>query len=273
MKKLFNFMAFLCLGFALSWTLTACGDDDEDGDNKDKEEQNDQNDDEDDSVTEKNARTLSVTIDESGLTYDDLTIHVNDIDIVHNNVPFGKVKVTIDDLPVSVAEIKKLKLPSGMTSFRQSPYLQPMLIVAALNQMNYNKDNARKMLDYVVKSAKSENRDGKMVHFPGDDVTTAYPSNWSQINQYKSYDKVRSYLDGANYANNYTPEKPYTMTMTLTNYSYTADPDYVQLWLTSIQLNTPRELGIWKYDSDNDGEYDTYWSSTFMHLLHSIAEY
>ena len=273
MKKLFNFMAFLCLGFALSWTLTACGDDDEDGDNKDKEEQNDQNDDEDDSVTEKNARTLSVTIDESGLTYDDLTIHVNDIDIVHNNVPFGKVKVTIDDLPVSVAEIKKLKLPSGMTSFRQSPYLQPMLIVAALNQMNYNKDNARKMLDYVVKSAKSENRDGKMVHFPGDDVTTAYPSNWSQINQYKSYDKVRSYLDGANYANNYTPEKPYTMTITLTDNSYTADPDYVQLWLTSIQLNTPRELGIWKYDSDNDGEYDTYWSSTFMHLLHSIAEY
>ena len=186
--------------------------------------------------------------------------------------PFGTVKVSIDDLPASVDELQNLKLPKGMTTIHQSPYLQPLLIMAALNQLNEDKDEAKRMLDFIVKGVKSENRDGSLVHFPGDDATTAYPSNWSQINQYKSFDKVRSYLDGAKYANNYTPEKPYTMTMTLTNYSYTADPDYVQLWLTSTQLNNPRELGIWKYDSDNDGEYDTYWSSTFMHLLHSIAE-
>ena len=61
--------------------------------------------------------------------------------------------------------------------------------------------------------------------------------------------------------------------MELTNYSYTADPDYVALWLTSPQLNNPREYGIWKYDSDGNGKYDYFFGSTFLQLVHSLATY
>ena len=221
------------------------------------------------------ARSLTVTIDESALTYEDLTIHLsNGTDYEYRQVPFGTVKVSIDDLPVSVEEIEALQLPSGITGIHQSPYLQPLLIVAALNMLDEDKDEAKKMLDFIVKGVKSENRDGRLVHFPGDGVTSAYPSDWSQANQYKSYEKVRSYLEGTTYANHYTPEeKPYVMTMTITDNSYTADKDCFQLWLTSTQASSVRPLAIWEYDSDGDGAFDTYWSSTYLSLLHGLAAY
>ena len=220
-------------------------------------------------------RSLAVSIDESALTYEDLTIHLsNGTDYKYQQVPFGTVKVSIDDLPVSVAELQNLQLPKGMTSIHQSPYLQPLLIMSALNMLNEDKDEARRMIDFIVKGVKSENRDGMLVHFPGDGATTAYPSDWSQANQYKSFTKVRSYLEGAKNANSYTPEeKPYVMTMTITDHSYTADKDCFQLWLTSTQASSMHPISIWEYDSDGDGAFDTYWSSTYLPLLHGLAEY
>lgn len=223
------------------------------------------------------ARALQVTIDESGLTYEDLTIHLsNGTDYVYKNAPFGIVKVSIEDLPTNVDELKKLKLPNGMTDIHQSPYLQPILLVAALNQLNYDKETAKAMLNYIGKVTKSENRDAQMVHFPDETsrLTDYYKSDWSQANQYKKFDKVRSWLEGAKYANNYTPaEKPYVMTMEITNYSYTTDKDYVQLWITSTQLSSKREIGVWKYDSDGDDQFDTFWCSTYLGMLHSLGEY
>lgn len=224
---------------------------------------------------ERTARTLKVSIDESGLTYDDLTIHLtNGTDYVYKQVPFGTVTVSIDDLPASVAELKRLSLPQGMTGIHQSPYLQPMLIVAALNVLNTDKEEAKQMLDYIVREAKSENRDGALVHFPGQGAATAYATDWSQTNQYKNFEKVRSYLEGAKYANNYTPEtKPYVMKMEINDNSYTADKDCFLLWLTSTQASSKRQIGIWEYDADGDGQYDTFWSSTYLALLHGLAEY
>lgn len=223
------------------------------------------------------ARALEVSIDESGLTYEDLTIHLsNGTDYIYKDAPFGTVKVSIEDLPASVAELQNLRLPGGMTDIHQSPYLQPLLLVAALNQLNYDKQTAKDMLDYVGRVTKSENRDAQMVHFPApsEPFTDYYKSDWSQANQYKKFDKVRSWLEGAKYANNYTPaEKPYVMTMEITNYSYTTDKDYVQLWINSTQLSSKREIGVWKYDSDGDDKFDTFWCSTYLGLLHSLGEY
>ncbi|MDO4994475.1 MAG: hypothetical protein Q4E32_05670 [Bacteroidales bacterium] len=223
------------------------------------------------------ARSLQVNIDESGLTYEDLTIRLsNGTNYVYKDAPFGVVKVSIEDLPASVEELKNLNLPNGMTDIHQSPYLQPILLVAALNQMNYDKETAKAMLDYVGRVTKSENRDAQMVHFPdaSAQMTDYYKSDWSQANQYKKFDKVRSWLEGAKYANNYTPaEKPYVMTMEMTNYSYTSDKDYVQLWIQSSQLSSKREIGVWKYDSDGDGDFDTFWCSTYLGMLHSLGEY
>lgn len=223
----------------------------------------------------REARTLKVTIDESALTYENLTIHLTTgADYEYHQVPFGTVKVSIDDLPTSVEELKKLQLPKGMTSIQQSPYLQPILIVAALNELNEDKSEARKMLDYIVKDVKSENRDGVKVHYPGSGVTSVIATDWSQVNQYKKYDKVRSYLEGATFANNYTPEKkPYVMTMSITNNSYTADKDCFLLWLTSTQTSSKRQIAIWEYDSNNDGTFDTFWSNMYLPLLHGLAEY
>ena len=223
------------------------------------------------------ARALEVTIDESGLTYEDLTIHLsNGTDYIYKNAPFGTVKVSIEDLPTNVAELKNLLLPGGMTDIHQSSYLQPILLVAALNQLNYDKDEAKAMLNYVGRVTKFENRDAQMVHFPdeSENMTDYYKNDWNQANQYKKFDKVRSWLEGAKYANNYTPDqKPYVMAMEITNYSYTTDKDYVQLWITSTQLSSKREIGVWKYDSDGDGEFDTFWCSTYLGMLHSLGEY
>ena len=270
MKHLFTY-AFCSVIMAMG--LVACGSDNDKDNNEQGQKQEQEQ--EQGNKPSSEARALNVSIDESGLTYDDLTIQLgNGTSYKYEHVPFGTVKVSIDDLPTSVAELQKLKLPNGMTNVQQSPYLQPILIVAALNMLNVDKSEARKMLDYLVKEAKSENRDGVNVHFPGEGATTVFATDWSQVNQYKKFDKVRSYLDGAKYANNYTPEtKPYTMTMEITDNSYTADKDCFLLWLTSTQANSKRELAIWEYDSDGDGVYDTFWASKFLPLIHGLAEY
>lgn len=221
------------------------------------------------------ARSLTVTVDESQLTYENLEIVLsNGATFKYENVPFGTVAVTIEDFPRSVEELERLKLPNGMTDIHQNLYLQPLLMVCALNELNYDRDVARAMIDYVGKGVKSQSRDGELIHYPGEGVSTADPTEWSQAKQYSRFDKVRSYFEGATSGNNYTPAtKPYVMKLELNNYSYTADKDCVQIWLTSTQLASKKPLQVWKYDSDGDGSYDYFWTSTFRSLLHSLAEY
>ena len=221
-------------------------------------------------------RQLTVTIDESALAYEDLKIHLsNNVDYSYEKAPFGTVRVSIEDLPVSVAELRNLKLPDGMTDIHQSPYLCPLLLVAAINVMGTDKNEAKAMINYIAKGVDSENRDGKQYHFPNSKgAADYYASDWSQLNQYKTFDKVRSYLDGATYGNSFWPaNKPYTMTMEINNYSYTSDWDYVQLWITSTQLSSKKGIGIWKVDNDMDGKFEYYFPSSFLQLAHSLASY
>ena len=63
------------------------------------------------------------------------------------------------------------------------------------------------------------------------------------------------------------------MTMELTDYSYTADWDYVQIWCTSTQKSSPVEVGIWKVDNDMDGRFESYFASSFMQFAHGLASY
>lgn len=258
-----SLFAMLFAGLAMPFAFTSCGDDDDDGgDNGGNNGGND-----------KTARALTVSIDESGLTYEDLTIHLsNNTDYVYENAPFGTVKVTLEDLPTSVAELKKLKLPNGMKDIHETPYLTPALMVAAINQLTKDRDEARNMLDYIAKGVQSENRDGKMVHYPGKGATQVYVSDWNQLKQWTNFDKVRSWFDGALFKNNYTTS-PWTMTITLNDYSYTANYDYVQLWLRSESVNNLREYGIWKYDSDGDDEFDYFFGTTLLQLCSGLATY
>jgi hypothetical protein len=141
--------------------------------------------------------------------------------------------------------------------------------------MNTDKAEAKAMINYVAKGCESEARDKKNYHFPSEQgAADYYASDWSQLNQYKKFDKVRSFLDGATFSNNFWPaSKPYTMTMELTDYSYTADWDYVQIWCTSTQKSSPVEVGIWKVDNDMDGRFESYFASSFMQFAHGLASY
>ena len=223
------------------------------------------------------ARTLTVTIDEVDLVYPDGENYpIEDVRCTSSTGPTGDVIVSIDDLPVSLGELKKLDLPRSINDIHQSPYLQPILLVAAINQLNNDKRMAQAMLDYILYGTKSENRDAKLYHFPNYDetFTETYKSEWSQAKQYKKVDKIRGLLDGASYANNYTPDqKPYTMTITIKRDSYALEWDHIRLQVKNSQKSSPEYIGIWKYDSDNDGRFDIFWASSFINMLHGIGEY
>ena len=142
--------------------------------------------------------------------------------------------------------------------------------------MNYDKVMAKAMLNYILYGTKSENRDAKLYHFPNLDepFTDVYKTEWSQINQYTKFDKIRGLLNGATYANNYTPaDKPYTMTLTIKRDSYALEWDHIRLQVKNTQKGSPEYIGIWKYDSNNDGIFDIFWVSSCMNLLHGIADY
>ncbi len=268
LKTLGLLLSAVAMGLLTVLPLTSCGDEEEEMTNGGNGGNG--------GGSQQSARALAVTIDEGALTYEDIEISGSGQEVTQRNVPFGKVTVTIEDLPNSVAELEKLKLPNGMSNIHQSPYLQPMLLMCALNEMNYDKNEARNMIDYVLRVTRSENRDARMVHYPSETekVTELYESEWFQVNQYKKFDKVRSYLNGTSYANNYTPtEKPYSMTIELKNNSYGLDVDNVKLWLTSTQLSSSRSMSVMKYDADGDGTFDTFWSESFQWMLHSLGEY
>ncbi len=277
LKTLVRLLPVFLFGFMAVVALNSCGDDEEEDevtpivDPSDDNDDND-NDDADDQQEEASARTLNVEID---MDLSGSTQSYNGVKKGENAE--GTVSVVIDDMPQSVAEIKKLKLPKGIDNIHESPYLQPVLILAALNQMNYSKERAQDMLDYICRITKSENVDGELVHYPdnSEDITEYYSSDWYQMQQYKKYSKILSYLDGATSKTNYVPaSKPYTMTLKLTSYSYSfVDPDWMSIKCTTSQASSPRSLEVWMQDTDYDGVYDKFWTNKYLPLCVGVFEY
>lgn len=206
-------LMLIALGFVSSFALASCGDDDTPAGNNSG---GDNGGNSGGGGSNPVVRTLSVSINTRGLHTEDV---ITGGDVQHlKNVLVGKVIVTIDDLPNSVAEIKKLKLPNGMTAISDSPYLYPILLVAAINKMSTDINEAKAMINYVSNGFSQKTIMGKNYHFPEGGAADVYGSDWSQLRtQYQSYDEIRSFIDGATYFNNYSPEKPYSMTMELKN--------------------------------------------------------
>ena len=219
------------------------------------------------------ARSLSVSYNDNGLTYTDL---ITQGEVEHlKNVPIGVVTVTIEDLPTSVEELQKLKLPRGINSISDVPYFYPILLVAAINKMATDKQEAKAMVNFVSKGFSQETIMAKNYHFPSGGAADTYATDWSQLStQYASYAEIRSYLDGATKSNSYSPRAPYTMTMELKTSSYSAsDWDWFKFYIKSSLKSSQTEFTIWRYDSDKDGRLDSYFTTELLKLAHSVLPY
>ena len=219
------------------------------------------------------ARSLSVSYYDNGLTNPDL---ITQGEVEHlEQVPIGEVTVTIEDLPTSVEELQKLKLPRGINSISDVPYFYPILLVAAINKMATDKQEAKAMVNFVSKGFSQETIMAKNYHFPSGGAADTYATDWSQLStQYASYAEIRSYLDGATKSNSYSPRAPYTMTMELKTSSYSAsDWDWFKFYIKSSQKSSQTEFTIWRYDSDKDGRLDSYFTTELLKLAHSVLPY
>ncbi len=219
------------------------------------------------------ARSLSISFNDNGLTNTDL---ITQGEVEHlKQVPIGVVTVTIEDLPTSVEELQKLKLPSDINSISDVPYFYPILLVAAINKMATDKQEAKAMVNFVSKGFSQETIMAKNYHFPSGGAADTYATDWSQLStQYASYAEIRSYLDGATKSNSYSPRAPYTMTMELKTSSYSAsDWDWFKFYIKSSQKSSQTEFTIWRYDSDKDGRLDSYFTTELLKLAHSVLPY
>lgn len=219
------------------------------------------------------ARSLSISFNGSRLTNTDL---ITQGEVEHlKNVPIGEVTVTIEDLPTSVEELQKLKLPSDINSISDVPYFYPILLVAAINKMATDKQEAKAMVNFVSKGFSQETIMAKNYHFPSGGAADTYATDWSQLStQYASYAEIRSYLDGATKSNSYSPRAPYTMTMELNTSSYSAsDWDWFKFYIKSSLKSSQTEFTIWRYDSDKDGRLDSYFTTELLKLAHSVLPY
>ena len=219
------------------------------------------------------ARSLSISYNVNGLTNTDL---ITQGEVEHLiQVPIGVVTVTIEDLPTSVEELQKLKLPSDINSISDVPYFYPILLVAAINKMATDKQEAKAMVNFVSKGFSQETIMAKNYHFPSGGAADTYATDWSQLStQYASYAEIRSYLDGATKSNSYSPRAPYTMTMELKTSSYSAsDWDWFKFYIKSSLKSSQTEFTIWRYDSDKDGRLDSYFTTELLKLAHSVLPY
>lgn len=210
-------------------------------------------------------KQIRVSIDDSGLDSSQ-SVNVGDGErnyYKYDRAALGTVSVTLSDIPESLADLKNLQLPNGMKDIHDVPYLCPALMVCALNQAFTDKDECREMLNYI----------GKRGHDIKTGVVDAYPSDWSQLYQYKSLPSILSYFEGATKQNNWTPSKPVTMKMQLTQYSYTVDDFVVRLQIKSAAKSSPQFIEIWMEDTDNDGNYDYYYPINYINLAHSLGVY
>ena len=114
---------------------------------------------------------------------------------------------------------------------------------------------------------------GKQGHDINTGIVDAYPSDWSQLFQYKSLPSILSFFEGATKQNGWQPSKPITMKMELTQYSYTADDFVVRLRIKSGAKASPQFIEIWMEDTDNDGKYDYYYPINYLNLAHSLGVY
>ena len=143
-----------------------------------------------------------------------------------NQVGLGGHTFTFDNLPKNVDELTALSF-ADMTD----PYAVTAMTVAALARYGTSSSDCMKMLNYLK----------------GPESISGYEFQF--INERlkgKEY-KPMSFFKGAVPSNNYTPSRPYSITVTSNPYSFTTDSEgykWCTLYVTSGGADSPRPIKL-----------------------------
>jgi hypothetical protein len=207
---------------------------------------------------------VTVSMNTRGLSKTKVTVGDGEFDYyTYPNAYVGKVIVTLSKLPESVEELRTINLPGRMKDIHESPYVLLPLYVAALYQYSKNKAVGKAMIEYI----------GRQKNLgTGKPESLVISSQYSQIDQYCNsrvnpdyMESLLTYFDSA--------RAPYTMTIELTNTSYTASKDALVLRIKSSKQSSPKENTIWCYDSNGDGKYDYFYPTNIQQLAHGFGAY
>lgn len=139
----------------------------------------------------------------------------------------SEVTISFQVLPRNLEELMTLK-----EATLESPHAVAALCVVALCRYADDKGSTWEMLNYLKGPSKLSDKEKEFIEERLRDKT------------YKPW----SFLAGATPDNDYTPEQPYSITITQTPYSYVNDT-YVILYSTSNGADTPRPIGLRKKPS------------------------
>ena len=215
-------------------------------------------------VTGSGKGAVTVSVNTRGLKKTNVTVGDGEFDYYsYPNAYVGNVIVTLSKLPESVEELRTINLPNRMTDIHQSPYVLLPLYVAALYQYSKNKAVGKAMIEYI----------GRQKNLgTGKPESLNIASQYSQIDQYCNskvnpnyMESVLTYFDST--------RAPYTMTIELSNRSYTASKDALVLRIQSSKQSSPKENTIWCYDSNGDGKFDYFYPTNIQQLAHGFGGY
>ena len=147
------------------------------------------------------------------------------------NLGIGGHTYTFNSLPRNLDELKALP-GADLTD----PYAVAALTLAALTRYGDNSADCIKMLNYLK----------------GPEPISGYEAQFIRERlQGKTY-KPFSYFHGATPQNNYTPSRPYKITVDSNQYSFTTDGsghEWCTLWVTSGGADNPRSIKLRKKGS------------------------
>lgn len=138
---------------------------------------------------------------------------------------------TFDAIPASVEELKALP-----EADLDSPFKTAALTVLALNVYAENADLGAAMLDFLNGPNTFSPREKQFLRDRFMDGKTYVP---------------RSFFAGSSPDNDYTPKKPYTVTVSDNPYSYDS-VGYAIMWLTSTGADSPRQVKLRKKESTGE---------------------
>lgn len=152
---------------------------------------------------------------------------VNNTGINTSSIFNGGIKTyTFYNLPENLEELKKLPEAN-----MKDPYGVAALTIAALCRYETNPDDCYEMLNWLK----------------GPESLSTYEKQFIRERlQGKTY-KPRSFFQGATPANNYTPSRPYKITVTSNPYSFTTDSEgykWCTLYVTSGGADSPRPIKL-----------------------------
>lgn len=215
-------------------------------------------------VTGSGNGSVTVSMNTRGLSKTSVSVGDGSFDYYsYPNAYVGNVIVTLSKLPTSVEELRTINLPKGMTDIHQSPYVVLPLYVAALYQYSKDKTVGKAMIEYI----------GRQKNLgTGKPDKLAIASQYSQIDQYCNSRVNPDYMESLlTYFDKTTA--PYTMTIELTNNSYTASKDVLVLRIKSTKQSSAKENNIWCYDSNGDGKFDYFYPTNIQQLAHGFGAY